>query len=247
MFLHRSNGGQQLRPVDGLLTSRQGEGAIPVVVDAKEYSTACSPEPRILIADACSNSPGHDTVIVFGFPFESLIRKNTVWQGAATDRMCSCARPHICPGEGPPERYHISRCTVATSSDHGRLELASRGEAFPTADTSRECALHLQVPYHKTDAEGIPLSGSQTASFKEAHGDHFAARGVSWHCSSLWLWQACRCLPWIRCLSCRSGKTQSLPDLMEPPAFRSTRQSQVRSPLSREEGWRLPVPTHPLQ
>ena len=148
-----------------------------------------------------------------------------------------------------------------TSSDHGRLELASRGEAFPTADTSRECALHLQVPHHKTDTEGIPLSGSQTACFvskhshKEAGGDHFAARVVSWYCSSLWLWQACRCLPWIRCLSVVAslsrfsplGKTQSLPDLMEPPAFRSIQQSQVRSPLSREEGWRLPMPTHPLQ
>ena len=43
------------------------------------------------------------------------------------------------------------------------------------------------------------------------------------------------------------GKTQSLPDLMEPPAFRSVQQSQVRSILSREEGWRLPVPTHPLR
>ena len=43
------------------------------------------------------------------------------------------------------------------------------------------------------------------------------------------------------------GKTQSLPDLMEPPAFRSIQQSQVRSLLSREEPWRLPAPTHPLQ
>ena len=39
------------------------------------------------------------------------------------------------------------------------------------------------------------------------------------------------------------SKTQSLPDLMEPPAFRSIQQSQVKSPLSREEPWRLPVPT----
>ena len=34
---------------------------------------------------------------------------------------------------GPPEICHILKCTVATSSDHGCRELASRGEAFPTA------------------------------------------------------------------------------------------------------------------
>ena len=31
----------------------------------------------------------------------------------------------------PPEICHISRCTVATSSDHGCLSLVSRGERFP--------------------------------------------------------------------------------------------------------------------
>ena len=63
----------------------------------KNFSTACFSEPRVLIADTRPTGPGHDTGIVFGFPFESRIRKDTVWQGVATDRMCSCARLHVCP------------------------------------------------------------------------------------------------------------------------------------------------------
>ena len=82
-----------------LLASTLGEGAVSVVVDAEEHSAACPSKPRVLIAETCSIGPGHDTVIVFGFPFESLIRKDTVWQGVATDRMCSCTRPHVCPGD----------------------------------------------------------------------------------------------------------------------------------------------------
>ena len=90
--------------------------------------------------------------------------------------MCSCTRPHVCPGD---RLRHLE-----VYGDHGCLELASRDEAFPTAGTSRECALHLQVPHHKTDTMGSTLHGSQTASFvpkhshKEAHADHFAARVV---------------------------------------------------------------------
>ena len=159
---------------------------------------------------------------------------------------------------GPPDICHILRCTMATSSDHGCLELASRGEAFPTAGTSRAYALQLQVPHHKTDTEGIPLSGSQTASFvskhshKEAHGDRFVAREESWYCSTPWWWPACRCQQWTRCLSCRYvcsplssfGKPQSLPDLVEPPAFGTVQQSQVGTLLSREERRSLPVTTH---
>ena len=43
------------------------------------------------------------------------------------------------------------------------------------------------------------------------------------------------------------GKPQSLPDVVEPPAFKTIQQSQVRGPFPHEEGWCLPVPTHPLQ
>lgn len=43
------------------------------------------------------------------------------------------------------------------------------------------------------------------------------------------------------------GKPQSLPDLVEPPAFGAVQQSQVGTPFSREKRRRLPVPTHPMQ
>ena len=90
MHLHRSDDSLQFRTNVRLLTPMQGEGAISVVVDTKEYSTARSSEPRVMIADTCSISPGHDAVVAPGFLSESLIRKDAVWQGVAADRMCSC-------------------------------------------------------------------------------------------------------------------------------------------------------------
>ena len=63
MHLHRSDDRQQFRTIVRLLTPRQGEGAISVVVDTQEYSTARSSEPSLLIADTCSISPGHDAVV----------------------------------------------------------------------------------------------------------------------------------------------------------------------------------------
>ena len=93
MHLHRSDDSQQFCTIVRLLTPRQGEGAISVVVDTKVSSTACTSEPRILIADTCSISPGHDAVVAPDFPPESLIRKDAVLQGVA--RMCSCTRSHV--------------------------------------------------------------------------------------------------------------------------------------------------------
>ena len=70
---HRRNDGKQLSTVVSLLTSRQGEGAVPVIVDAEAYTATCSSEPRVLVADACSIGPGNDTVMVLGFPLESRV------------------------------------------------------------------------------------------------------------------------------------------------------------------------------
>ena len=133
-------------------------------------------------------------------------------------QLIECARVlgrlPVCPSDrfGVLQKDTTSRGARKAITDARSLLLATKG--FPPRHlqrmcSSRECALPLQVPHHKTDTEGILLSGSQTASFvskhshKEAHRDHFATRVVSWCRSSLWLWQACRCLPWIRCLSCR--------------------------------------------
>ena len=94
MDLHRSGDGQQHRTIFRLLTPRQG-----VIADAKEYPTALSSVPRVLIADTCSISPGYDAFIAPGFPSESLIRKDAVWQGVAADRMCSCTWSHVRPSD----------------------------------------------------------------------------------------------------------------------------------------------------
>ena len=105
-----------------------------------------------------------------GFGFPSRISRLTR-HCLARCRNGSIVHMHSAPClprlqiQGPPEICHILRCTVATSSDHDCLALVSLGEAFPNAGTSRAYALHLQVPHHIKDTEGIPLSGSQTASF----------------------------------------------------------------------------------
>ena len=52
-------------------------------------------------------------------------------------------------------------------------------------------------PHHKKDTVKLLLLCPNTAT-KKAHGNHFAVRVVLLYCSSLWLWQACRCLPWIQ-------------------------------------------------
>ena len=132
-----------------------------------------------------------------GFPFRISHPERTLsGKVFATDRMCSCAWPHVCPGDRLrvlQKGHHISRWTEVMSSDHGCLELASRDEAFPTAGTSRKCALHLQIPHHNTDTNGIPVHGSQTALFfcvqntAKKKLTWIAARVVSWYCSSLWL------------------------------------------------------------
>ena len=103
----------------------------------------------------------------------------------------------------------------------------------------------------QTDTVGIPLSGSQTASFvskhihKEAHVDRFVSREESWYCPAVDTMP----LMSLRLTSRFSpfGKPQSLPDLAEPPAFGTIQQSQVVTLLSREKRRSLPVPTHPLQ
>ena len=125
MYLHRSNDGWQFCTVVCLLTSRQGEGAISVVVDAKQYSTAHSSEPRVLIADTCSICPGHDTVVVFGFPYESLIRKDTVWLSAqTTDSGSSRKVPHLEVLGGHVKRSRLlGACLSRRSASHlGHLQ-----------------------------------------------------------------------------------------------------------------------------
>ena len=76
MHLHGSDDSQKFCTIVRLLTPMQGEGAISVVVDTKECSTTRSSEPRVLIADTCSISPGHDAVVAPGFRPESLILKD---------------------------------------------------------------------------------------------------------------------------------------------------------------------------
>ena len=123
----RSDCRQKFRTVVGLLTSKQGEGAIPVVTNAEEDSAARPSEPCILIADACTIDPHNNTVVILSFTFKS--RKHILQQGLATDgqwlRTCSSVRP----GDrlrGPRERFHIVRCTAATADDHDRLVLVRR-------------------------------------------------------------------------------------------------------------------------
>ena len=143
---------------------------------------------------------------------------------------------------GPPEICHILRCTVATSSDHGCLALVSRGEAFPTAGTSRAYALHLQVPHHKKRHRGDPLSGSQTASFCVQTQPQRSSRR-SFRCSGeiLVLFitfvvaslskPAVDSMPLmsLRLFSAFFHSASLSPCLISPPTFGTVQQSQVKS------------------
>ena len=88
-FLHPHRGDlrQKFRNVVRFLTSRQGEGAIPVVTNAEEDSAARPPEPRILIADARTINPRPKAVVIQSFTIKSGVSKSILWQSIATDRQ----------------------------------------------------------------------------------------------------------------------------------------------------------------
>ena len=95
-------------------------------------------------------------------------------------------------------------CGVITSL------VQSEAKRFPPRAPREHMLFILRLFTTKTDTEGISALWQSNCLFfvskhspQRSHGDRFVSRVVSWYCSSLWWWPACRRQQWTRCLSCR--------------------------------------------
>ena len=186
MHTHRGDCRQKFRTTVGLLTSWQGEGAIPVITIAEEHSAARPSEPCILIAHACTISSRHNAAVILSFTFKSRVCKNVDWQSVATHGQWLCTYSSVLPRRRPRGlrgRFYIARCTAPTAGDLDCLVLVIHGEESPTAGTAKACGLRLQVLHHKRGGDNHTVFCVQRQPQRSA--GCFSALTVSWCCSKL--------------------------------------------------------------
>ena len=58
-----------------------------------------TPQPALLIADACTISPCHDAAVISSSTFKSRVCTDVFWQGTATDKQRVRTYSSVCPGD----------------------------------------------------------------------------------------------------------------------------------------------------
>ena len=211
---------EQFSTVVSLLTSRQGERAVPVIVDAEEYPATCSSEPQVLVADACSPRSRQRHSRGFGFPLSNLESDKTV--SAKCLQLIHCAqytRLPVCPRlhiRGPPERCHIfegARWPPQAITVAWRLFLEAK--RFPPRAPPEHMLFTTSSSPQNGHRGDSALRQSNCLfvskhSHNEAHGDRFVAWEECWYCSSLW---------WVASLSTPAVDSMPLMSLRLFPRF----------------------------